>query len=470
LLLAALRLVLAGAAAGDAYYRILNLSETPAPSREPALADAATGTWIIVAWEESGSEIMTRGVSDMVLPPVHHGPGRDPALGSVMGRVYLAFARDDAIVIREWLDPDWSAPLVITTGSGFPAARPEFGVRYDTADEPVYLVWCEERRSLEVDIWFTELAGGSWRTPVRIVERIPGQSEFVCAEVEPAGPTGAERPRVYWFANGFELRYSERSGGEWSAPLALYGFGVQMEVAAGPDGLHHILANGPQPTCPCNVMLYVAETPDGFTDPEDISVPLDDYTWPQHPALRVDGRGVVHAFWYESAWDFMLQFSGEAMFYCTRTGNVWEDESWLLDMHVGIDNALAVRGYPLFSWVERNAGNDEVFAGFPDLDLGVDSGSAVPVSPRAITASPNPFAVTTRIAVAGIEDARPHLDVVDVRGRRVAGLSLATGGGGPATATWDGRDARGRPCPAGTYWLVLPTANGRHVSPVTLLR
>jgi len=78
--------------------------------------------------------------------------------------------------------------------------------------------------------------------------------------------------------------------------------------------------------------------------------------------------------------------------------------------------------------------------------------------------------VTTHVAVVGIEGAHSHLDVVDVRGRRVAGLPLAAGAGGAATATWDGRDARGRPCPAGTYWLVVPAATGRHVSRVTLLR
>ena len=458
----------AGAAEGQSY-QILNLSETTSPSREPAIADATDRT--IVAWEESGAEIFTRSVhADMVYPPVPHGSGRDPALCSVSGRVLLAFARDDAIVLREWLDPEWSAPIVLTTGAGFTTARPEFGVRYDTADEPVYLVWCEERRSLEVDIWFTELAGGSWRAPIRLRERIPGQAEYVCAEVEPSGFAGAERPRVYWFANDFELIYTERSGAGWSTPHALYGFGVRMEVASGPDGLHHILANGPQPTCPCNVMLYVAETAGGFADPEDISVPLDDYTWPQYPALRVDGNGVAHAFWYESAYDFMLQFSGEAMFYFTRRGTTWQDESSLLQMHAGIENALSIRSYPLFSWVEQGTGNGDVFVAVPGVICSVSGGSIAPPSTRAIAAFPNLFAVTTHVAVVGIEGAHSHLDVVDVRGRRVAGLPLATGAGGTATATWNGRDARGRPCPAGTYWLVLPAGNERLVSRVTLVR
>lgn len=462
-------LCFAGPAEGS-LYRLLNISETPNPSREPAIADAADRT--IVAWEEAGSEIISRGVhADTIDPPIAHGPGRDPALCSVSGRVLLAFARDDAIVVREWLGQDWSAPVVLATGIGFPAAAPEFGVRLDTADEPVYLVWSEERRSLECDIWLAEWAGGAWQIPERVRERVAGAAEFVCAQVEPAASAGGDEPRVYWFANDVEILYVERSAGQWSAPVAVPGsFGPLMEVAAGPDGRHHILTNGPQPTRPCNVMLYVAETPAGWTEPEDIMIPMDDYTWPRYPALRLDGRGVVHAFWYQSAYDFMMHPSGEAMFYFTRADGAWEDQSALLETYAGIENALSVRGYPLFAWVEGDPGSEEIFIAVPGVICGVAAGSGAPTSARSMTAAPNPFSMWTRIAVSGEHGGPPLISVFDVTGRRVAGVKLTPASGARATGTWNGRDAHGRPCPTGEYWLVLPHGAERLVSRVTLVR
>jgi hypothetical protein len=463
-----LSLAAAAAANETDLYRILNLSETPGSSREPAIADASDRT--IVAWEESGAGIITRGVhADMIDSPIPHGPGRDPALCSASGRVILAFARDDAIVIREWLGQEWSAPVVLATGMGFPTACPEFGVRLDTADEPVYLVWSEERRSLETDIWFTEWVSGAWQTPVRIRERIAGAPEFVCAQVEPAAGAGDDEPRVYWFGNEVEILYVARNAGQWSTPVAVPGsFGPLMEVTAGPDGLHHILTNGPQPTCPCNVMLYLAETATGWTAPDNIMVPMDEYTWPRYPALRMDGRGVAHAFWYQSAYDFMMQPSGEAMFYFARTGDLWQDQSALFEMHSGIDNALSVRGYPLFAWVEGDAGSEEIFIAVPGVICSVAGAGAAPESARSITAFPNPFGAATRITIAGVEGALPRIGVFDVTGRRVADVTLTAGKG--AMATWNGRNARGQPCPAGEYWLVLPNEGELLVSRVTLVR
>ncbi len=467
-LLAAAMLILVEVAEGQFGFQIWNISGTPGSSREPVTADSYYGH--LVAWEESGAEIVTRRfAADMIFPPISLGPGRDPAMCSAVGRVFIAFAREDAIVVHEWLGEEWSAPVILSSGMGFPTASPEFGIRLETADEPIYLAWVEERRSLESDIWFSERVGGAWRTPVRLRERIFGSADFAGVQVEPVGIDGSEEPRVYWFENDTEILFLERSAGQWLGPFTVPGsFGPTMEVAAGPDGRHHILTNGPQPTCPCNIMLYVEETATGWTDPEDISVPMDEYTWPRYPALRIDGLGRAHAFWYQSAYDFMLQPTGEAMFYFSRTNGVWLDDSWFFEMHAGIDNALSVRGFPVFAWVEGDPGSEEVFVGFDYGDLGVGDAGEAPGAARWISAYPNPASGLTRIEVGGLD--RPEaVGVFDVNGRRVAEVAL-TPAGARALAIWNGQDDRGRPCPAGAYWLVAPAGMERLITRVTLVR
>jgi hypothetical protein len=68
----------------------------------------------------------------------------------------------------------------------------------------------------------------------------------------------------------------------------------------------------------------------------------------------------------------------------------------------------------------------------------------LPVSLAGFRATPMPFeqAVTLHAPGAGT------LSVIDASGREVR--RLATTGG---SATWDGRDTRGVPSPAGVYWV-----------------
>jgi len=82
--------------------------------------------------------------------------------------------------------------------------------------------------------------------------------------------------------------------------------------------------------------------------------------------------------------------------------------------------------------------------------------------------SPNPFAVTTRLAFSLPAPGETRLTLVDVRGRRVRRLVDAWLPAGDHQAPWDGRDEYGRPVAAGLYFSVLEHGGDRRVRKILL--
>ncbi|MGD8395528.1 MAG: PQQ-binding-like beta-propeller repeat protein [Candidatus Eiseniibacteriota bacterium] len=84
---------------------------------------------------------------------------------------------------------------------------------------------------------------------------------------------------------------------------------------------------------------------------------------------------------------------------------------------------------------------------------------AVPVP--VLVASPNPFARSVSLALDGIATGRAvRVAVHDAQGRHVVTLDAGASGGDGAIAggggwrgRWEGRDARGKPCGAGVYFV-----------------
>jgi hypothetical protein len=85
--------------------------------------------------------------------------------------------------------------------------------------------------------------------------------------------------------------------------------------------------------------------------------------------------------------------------------------------------------------------------------LAVGPGASAPAR-SALQVTPNPARGVVRFAWSAWRPAgQPlRLEVISVDGRRVAGLVLDPSG----AASWDGRDADGKPAPAGMYF-VRPT-------------
>jgi hypothetical protein len=79
-----------------------------------------------------------------------------------------------------------------------------------------------------------------------------------------------------------------------------------------------------------------------------------------------------------------------------------------------------------------------------------------------LAAFPNPSGGSTTIAWRRAGPGRIKLDLLDLQGRL---LRTLIDGQAPASGAhrWDGADARGRPLPAGVYWLALRSEEGGEV-------
>jgi hypothetical protein len=103
----------------------------------------------------------------------------------------------------------------------------------------------------------------------------------------------------------------------------------------------------------------------------------------------------------------------------------------------------------------------------------VEDESIPAASLLTLSASPNPFAASTAITVAGgkpeqFSDAS-RIDIYDIRGRKVRSLALE-GGSGNMSLPWDGRDERGQPCPNGIYLARLELGGRRATLKLSLVK
>jgi hypothetical protein len=94
--------------------------------------------------------------------------------------------------------------------------------------------------------------------------------------------------------------------------------------------------------------------------------------------------------------------------------------------------------------------------------------------PSAVTAllgnHPNPFNPSTTVEFALARDGQVVLEVVDLKGRRVARLVSEHRSAGQHTVRWDGRDDAGREVPSGIYLARLVAAGSVSAHRLALIR
>jgi hypothetical protein len=99
----------------------------------------------------------------------------------------------------------------------------------------------------------------------------------------------------------------------------------------------------------------------------------------------------------------------------------------------------------------------EVWKIVPSGPVAVGEGEEAAPRPQLLLspAAPNPFASSTRVPFALAGPPRHFTAAIySATGRRVIDLlPAATFPAASGALEWNGRDARGRPCPAGVYWL-----------------
>lgn len=87
-----------------------------------------------------------------------------------------------------------------------------------------------------------------------------------------------------------------------------------------------------------------------------------------------------------------------------------------------------------------------------------------------LSVSPNPARGAIRCAFAAAQGQAWALEVLDVAGRRVRALASGTGEGGSLERAWDGQDDRGKPLPAGVYYVRATVGEGQETRRVVRLR
>ena len=88
----------------------------------------------------------------------------------------------------------------------------------------------------------------------------------------------------------------------------------------------------------------------------------------------------------------------------------------------------------------------------------------------ALSVTPNPFGGVTTVRYALTHSGTVDLVVLDVRGRRILQLQAGPRPAGQHTVTWDGRDRRGMPVPAGVYFCKLTARGESHVRKIVRSR
>ena len=87
-----------------------------------------------------------------------------------------------------------------------------------------------------------------------------------------------------------------------------------------------------------------------------------------------------------------------------------------------------------------------------------------------LDAAPNPFGDQTLVRWNLARNSHVHIDVFDVAGRRVTTLFDGAQSAGPGSATWNGRDVRGRNVAAGVYFVRVQAAGEMQTKRVVLVR
>jgi hypothetical protein len=123
---------------------------------------------------------------------------------------------------------------------------------------------------------------------------------------------------------------------------------------------------------------------------------------------------------------------------------------------IGPQGDVAVVGYS-YSY---DFGNDLTVLLYEDDAATAAPADGLPLATALTGAYPNPFNPRVTLSFAVAEAGPVRLDVLDVRGRRVATLVDEARPTGSHEIAWEGRDALGRSLPSGVYLAVLQTATG----------
>jgi hypothetical protein len=459
-------LIVAGAAPLGAAFQFYPISTGERDAVDCRVAAAPWGA-TVVAWVEADSVWTRRWTYGGLDPAVNHGPGELPDVAFAEGGFVLAFVHESAIYVWEGNGQTWTRGA--TYAFALDVTLPRLtGWQKSPTDTGVYLCFQTDYGTIR----FTERRFGEWQ---EAENAIGTQTAWLShyAQALPVAAEGSWRPRVYAMLET-DLVYSERVGGIWQEPTVVHQgqfmYGGEFAAACGLDEEQHVLSNGPQPTCPCNVIHYShGDLAGPWSLPEHLTAEFDEYTWPQDPAIAVDAGGAVHAVWFQQHYDTMMMPSWRGLFYRVLDGGVWADysEQFCCMRGESADMDLRFDYSPAIVWTQSDDAPSQVVLA---LDPGATATESAPAAAFALSAQPNPFNPKTTLRFALAAPASVELAICDVSGRRLRTLFKGALPAGEQRFTWDGRDAAGRALPSGVYLARLANEGASATIKLVVLR
>ena len=150
---------------------------------------------------------------------------------------------------------------------------------------------------------------------------------------------------------------------------------------------------------------------------------------------------------------------GRLWFTVTSAGVLWDKVGpYVLSGSIS-ESPISTRGFV-------DAGQYYIISGFwsSEFDAGLSRrrdevvvSSLRPGAFKLHRNHPNPFSGTTRIVYDLPVTGKVYLSIHDAGGRLVRKLADGRQDAGRYSLTWDGRDTKGRACPAGVYFCSLKT-------------
>ncbi|MBM4118305.1 hypothetical protein FJ251_11310, partial [bacterium] len=245
----------------------------------------------------------------------------------------------------------------------------------------------------------------------------------------------------------------------YNAVLASQGFGIATDTVFRNWAVANFLDD---PSVPNGEFGYLGETLPPFTP------------WRTVTTYPATGNGGVSAW----AGEYMrctgiggvlrLEFNGQDIrnFRVAMIGldDTLPTQVQFLTLNAAQDGSLdftAAQGYDQVIVMVANVASASGSYTYNLSVLATPAGEGVPAATALAGAQPNPFNPKTSVHFSSDREQRLRLEVLDLAGRRVCVLADETFPAGAHVRDWDGRDAAGRPQPAGLYFARLSGTDGQ---------
>lgn len=436
-----------------------------------------------IFWEESG-EIRHQAFGTNQFEVVGAGRTFDLSACPVCGVISLSWiGPDDTAWFRSWRDGVWGEVAVMPRY--FDGAVRGVAVSHHGDGR---LLWAEEDAALqEIVFLFAWQSDGDWDGPVELgrIGTVPWYPESVALALRRTGEDG--RMIASWLESevapqpGLVVRTGKER--DWTPPTRVCDWfaGAYAMGSCYPMGTVHVASNGPQPTCPCNSLLYVAGAEDSWSEPENIG--RDHYPaemeWPREMSVHVrDADDVPFVVWRHEAYEMLVPVDERLILGRRESG------SWNYDYGLAVDRnahdpdvSTSASGDVWVVWSDDSDGSVNLHVA--TTEYLADAPATGPSSGDELSIYPNPSRSGSFVEWSRRGFGSPLLRIFDARGRQVASLGLGTESGpvpesgadfGRDRVWWELTDRAGRPLPTGVYLLELSDDVRREESRLIVIR